>query len=190
MNTQRSAKLSFLFMASVVLGGITWGQHLPEEQVAKSPTEYALCGINIQKTLFTAAVQRLGPPTGFRVVEILKGARPAGAVAYVWQKNGVRIQATAYYYEENGKRIEDVLYSVKVWGARPTQDGVGRTGVGLALGDTLRDVKKYYGDRFFQSKTTKGLTHVQLEWTDGTELHLQFDAQGRISYMQLIANVE
>jgi hypothetical protein len=189
-------RLAQFLLSSVIVslmlgaGGRAAVQHLPEEHQAKDPPEHVLSGINVYSTLFTEAVKRMGAPTDFKVKEILAGSPPAGTVSYVWRKNGVRLEAAAHYFEESGKRIESVLYSVEVWGVKPGLGEVGRTGAGLSLEASLEEVKKLYGDRFLKGRTSKGLLYVQLEWGDGTQLNLDFDSRGRITHMQLIANVE
>jgi hypothetical protein len=190
MNVRHLAQLAVIvcLLVGPMLGGPA--QHLPEEQQAKGPSEHMLSGINVYSTLFTEAIRRLGAPTDFRVDEILVGPPPAGTVSYVWRKDGVRLEAAAHYYEENGKRIEGELYAVDVWGSRPTISGVGRTGAGLGLGDTIEDVKKHYGARFFKSQNTKGLDHIVVQWSDETNLELDFDRSGRIIHMQLMASIE
>jgi hypothetical protein len=185
----------FLVIICVSVGpvGNAAAQHLPEEQRAKGPPEHVLSGINVYKTLLTDAVRRLGQPTNIKIMtdEPKSGKAPSsGDVFYIWEKDGIRLRGATMYYERDGKRIESEFYSVDVWGVRPTQDGVGITGAGLALGDTIDKVVKCYGDRFFKDRTTKGMVFLQLQWTDETVLTVDFDRSGRIVHMQLTANIE
>jgi hypothetical protein len=193
MNVRHLAQLAVLVCLLVGPLGNGAAQHLPEEDIAKGPPEHVLSGINVYKTLLTEAFRRLGQPSRIKVDVDVPGkstARGSGGVDYTWVKDRVRLVASAEYYEENGKRIESKLYAVEVWGARPTSDGVGVTGAGLALGDTIEKVKKCYGDRFFKGKTSNGTTYLQIEWTDDTQLNIDFDNSGRIAHMQLMASIE
>lgn len=82
------------------------------------------------------------------------------------------------------------MFSVDVWGSAPN-DGLGKSGRGLTLGSTLQQQKALYGDRFFVSSTDKGkVKSVLLEWHDGTQLVIDYNSNGRISHMQLSANIE
>jgi len=55
---------------------------------------------------------------------------------------------------------------------------------GLALGQSLADVKRIYGSRFLQQGD-----NITLQWEDGTELRVHLTS-GRISLIEAVSNSE
>jgi hypothetical protein len=74
---------------------------------------------------------------------------------------------------------------VSVWGTKP-EGKLGRTGKGLALGDSINRLRVLYGSRYIE-RQAKDVHTVFIEWRDTTGLEIEFDKQGRINHMTLFA---
>jgi len=167
---------------------------LNRSQLATGKPDHELSGIDVHATgylLFATDIsqvtKRLGPPTS---TEIQKGSfasdKSGESRTYVWAKNGIRIQART----DVSKNAESGVYSVDAWG-NGSENGLGATGRGLALGATFQRQKAIYGNRFYASSVEKGqIKSVLIQWGDGTQLFIDYGPDQRIRHMQLMAAVE
>jgi hypothetical protein len=188
-----TAVAAFNFMMVVPVAA----DHLEGKQQAIGKQERILSGIDIYKTTIAEVIKMYGKPASRRDLPV-KGVKDGvgGYRDYIWEFNGLRLLAATGYHNDK----ESGVYSVDVWGAAPQGD-LGKTAHGLALGSTLEQQKALYGDRFFVSSTygkklpsgpdTKGkVKSVLLQWRDGTQLVIDYDSKGRVSHMQLSADIE
>ena len=198
---------SSLIRAALIVAGVAvlvllkpelaGADHLEGKQLAAGVAEYRLSGIDVYKTTIAEVIKMYGEPTSKRDIPA-EGAKNGvdGYRDYLWEAKGLRLLAGTRYHNEH----ESEVYSVDVWGAAP-HEGLGKTGRGLALGSTLQQQKALYGDHFFVSSTygkilssgpdTKGkIKSVLLEWHDGTQMVIDYDSNGHISHMQLMAEIE
>jgi hypothetical protein len=95
------------------------------------------------------------------------------AAEIVWDKDGSKIHATI--------NVDNIAYAVDV-GGRP--NATAKTGRGLQLGQTLKDLKRIYGLRFVRRGN-----EVILQWHDGTELRAML-VDSVIVSLTLVAAVE
>ena len=161
-------------------------QHVSADKMATSTPEHVLSGINVYSTNPTAVERRLGKPKKIKD-EPQPDYPGSGFVYHWWEIDGVQLCASLRYEPRNGRRVTSVLDVVEVWGTRPTKGGIGITGAGLALGDTLSDVRRHYGSSMSSSQRGRFL---QIYWKDGTELEITIDDRGRINRMRLLAQLE
>jgi hypothetical protein len=164
--------------------------HLEGKQQAPGKPEHMLSGIDVYKTTIAEVIKMYGEPTSKRDIPaegVKKGV--GGERNYIWERNGLRLGAWTYYHDDQ----EAGVNGVDVWGTAPNE-GLGKSGRGLALGSTPQEQKALYGDRFFVSSTygkmlpsgpdPKGkVKSVLLEWHDGTQMVIDYDSNGRISHM-------
>ena len=171
-------------LIAIGLVGSLIAQGRPADLIASGTPEHTLSGINVYVTRIADARKRLGIPT--RVVDYPERDRrvceSCGFRKYWWETSALRLSAAAGFHTENGRRIESMLYAVEVWGTRPSKNGVGLTGAGLGLGDSITSVRRFYGDRMSIARSM-----IIVEWKDGTELTVDADQTGQITHMQLIA---
>jgi hypothetical protein len=141
-----------------------------------------LSGIEIEKTFPHELIPLWGPPT--RITDTTYG--PTGSLTYTWERAGVRVDATVVYWMQEGERRESAIEKVLVSGIRPTRDGIGRTGCGVALGDGIDQVRACYGkpynDYAIEKKGTTpdalppGTRIVVYVWGVDSHLELVLDA--------------
>ncbi len=161
--------------------------HLEGKLRAPGQPEHMLSGIDVYKTTIAEIIKIYGEPTSRRDVPA-EGVKDGvgGERNYTWEKNGLRLAVWTGYHDD----YESGVYSVDVWGVTPN-DGLGKSSRGLTLGATLRQQKALYGDHFFVSSRDRDrVKSVLIEWRDGTQLVVDYDSDGRISHMQLSANLE
>jgi hypothetical protein len=171
--------------------------HLEGKQQALGRPEHMLSGIDVYKTTIAEVIKKYSEPTSKRNTPA-EGVKDGvgGYRDYIWEIRGLRLLAGTGYHNDH----ESGVYSVDVWGTSPNEE-LGKSGRGLTLGSTLQQQKALYGDRFFISSTygkmlpsgpdPKGkVKSVLLEWHDGTQMVIDYDSNGRISHMQLSANIE
>jgi hypothetical protein len=184
---------AFLFIAA----GSLAADHLEGKQQALGKPERMLSGIDVSKSTVAEVIQMYGKPASKRDIPA-EGVKDGtgGERNYVWERGGIRLGVWTYYHNDH----ESAVDAVDVWGKSPS--GVnGKSGQGLTLGATMEQQRIVYGDRFFVSSTygqqlpngpdPKGkVKSVLLEWHDGTQMVVDYDSNGRITHMQLSAEVE
>lgn len=171
-----------LFLTLVATSMSAVADHLRDSEIARGKADTVLCGVDVYATPLKQVVAELGPPT--KGDTTLSTIDQAGGVDYEWQAKGLRIELGAW-----NAKSESVPYSVEVWGTKPVRK-LGRTGRGLSLGDTQKDVLRIYGNRLFVTKLADGAKYMIIQWRDDTTLYLTFNLQGQINHMHLLASVE
>ena len=111
---------------------------------------------------------KLGKPSQYETFPKTEDSAEA-----IWSKNGSIIHA---YID-----ADLVAYSVRLSGS-PRADFT--TGRGLALGQTVEDLKRLYGRRFLLRGNL-----ITVQWQDGTEMRATLK-DGKITSLVLIAQVE
>ena len=164
------AVLGLLMVASTVADA----DHLPDNRVARGKADSILCGIDVKNSSVAALSKLLGKPTVVR------------SDTRIWKTANVKVEV-GIDQALNGDNSPGALYIsyVEVWGTKP--DGkLGRTGKGLALGDTIDRLREVYGTRYIE-KLANGVHTVSIEWRDTTGLQVEFDKNGRVNHMRLLA---
>lgn len=156
-------------------------QHLSKEQVSQSPPEHVLSEIDIARTRPVDVAAKIGEPSR---AEVFADEKFPGLDAkdYWWETGEVRLRAGTQFEKRNGKFVETEIRFVDVWGSRPSKNGLGITGAGLALGDSADKVRRCYGSRLSIEPS-----RLIVQWKDGTTLTIDTDHKGRIVHMQLVS---
>ena len=180
-----------LLMFCLVLTSRASADHLEGDQLAKGRVEHIFCGVNVYKTNASEAIKIYGKPTTIEIVPLKDSVYPpAGDKNYIWKKPGLKMELYTGFYIEHQKTIESVASGVDVWGEKP-RGQIGVTGQGLVLGDSIAKVEKIYGKKFYKNKNVNsGLTYVEVQWQDGTQLMIDFNRNEKINHMQLAAETE
>ena len=170
--------------------------HLEGKQLATGVAEHRLSGVDVYRTTIAEVIKMYGEPTSKRDLSEEVGHGTGKWYSYAWEKEGIKLVAWAHDETEHGT----VVYGVDMWGSAPNER-LGKTGRGLTLGSTLQQQKALYGDRFFVSSTygkmlpsgpdpKSKIKSVLLEWHDGTQMVVDYDLNGHISHMQLMADMD
>jgi hypothetical protein len=156
-----------LFLA-VLLAGLCLADHLPDNLVQRGKADVLLCGIDVYHTTLADLKKRFGTP-------LTEKPYPdaSAEVEAVWEQDGSRIHVVI----DAGHVAEGLDVSGK-------PSPVAKTGRGLALGQSLADIKRIYGSRYFRQGD-----EIRIEWEDGTHLTVTLSS-GRISRLQLGAGLE
>lgn len=174
------AVLTVLLACPVQAGSTGDGQQGRE---AEGAAEHRLCSLDVYRSTLSQAVALFGQPASVKEMPA-DGDEPARAYAS-WERDGVRLGVWTF-----ARRSEKAINTVDVWGSAAS-GLLGVTGRGLRLGGTFDQQKVIYGPRFYTNATYGAdpdkVETVELEWHDGTQLIIDYDAGGRISHMQLNA---
>jgi len=173
------ALLAFLHASPVQADGD--GQ---QGRQAEGPAEHLLCGLDVYRSTLTQAITLFGQPATLKEMPG-EGGDPAKSYA-TWERDGMRMGVWTSLRRDREKAIN----TIDVWGSS-SMGLLGASGRGLRLGGTLDQQKTIYGNRFYTNATygsdPNKVESVLLEWHDGTQLVVDYDAGGRISHMQLNA---
>ncbi|MBZ5696846.1 MAG: hypothetical protein LAN36_15980 [Acidobacteriia bacterium] len=181
------------------------GDHLEPEQRARGKVESLLCGINVNWTPIARVLEKYGKPIKLPDYPNESPNPPGGGERkYEWDfESGITMVVYTMYSDKPTGTPQDPFpageyaYAVDVKGSSPRGE-LGRTGRGLALGDTLDRVKRIYGPRFLLGQNTlTRFNYVVIQWIDprtrkedDTTMDIDFDSHGRISHIELAADVE
>lgn len=171
--------------------------HLDVKHQAKGKSERILSSIELDKTSIEGAKIQLGDP---RIIESYPSDNSKdgskGERSYTWELDGLRVRTWSFYDKEK----ESNIYSVEVWGTS-SQGKYGITGRGLELGADIKKQIEVYGGNYHISSTygkinanehnsVSQIKTAIIEWSDGTQLIVDYDLAGHISHMQLLENIE
>jgi hypothetical protein len=160
-------------------------EEMPREKRAHGRRETVLAGIDAARKSLADIKRLYGPPD---VVD--KTPTPPGysEIEYRWERPGRNRLAVRTRNEEGEP---ERLVEIDVWGEKPT-GRLGRTGRGLALGDTLRSVERIYGRRYevLRPAGPGRRLAIWIAWDDDWNLHLDFDEHQRIDHIQVAKNEE
>ncbi len=170
----RLNRFLFIPLLTAVIAPIAPADHLPEGKRAQGKGESVLCGIDLQHASLEDLTKLLGEPTAVR-----EDAR-------VWKTQNVKVEVGIDRVLNPDNTLGQYYVSyVEVWGRKP--DGkFGRTGRGLALGDTIERLRALYGNRYVE-KGSKGVQTVSIEWRDTTWLDVEFDGTGHVNHIKLLS---
>jgi hypothetical protein len=202
-------------LAAVALQFIAVGEAaagLPDKgQLATGEHEVTLSGVRVgirpvgtelpEGTPISEIVKLYGPPASKEDAVVPDGA--GGTRFYRWEWPGLKMSvATYFFYCPNGDTpngcspnanrpeaqrtmVESAPEYIDVWGDGP-KGNLGITGRGLALGSTLEQQKALYGNRYETLYTEKdGTTHIQMEWSSGAYLMIDYGPSGHSNHMRL-----
>jgi hypothetical protein len=182
----------WIIMVLAAVGASSLGAAGTAGQKPAASVERRLSGIELSRTFPHELIPRWGPPT--RIKDTTFGS--TGSLTYTWERVGARIDVTVVYWTREDQRCESAIEKVLVSGIRPTPDGIGRTGCGVALGDGIDDVRACYGnphqDYVIRKKGTTpdalpaGTRIVAYAWGFDSYLELALDAGSRkVTRMEL-----
>ena len=152
----------------ILLSGLGFADHLPDNLMQRGKSETLLCDIDVYHTTLADLQKRFGSPLSYKTYP-----ETESHVEIVWEHEGSRIHVRF--------NTDNIAWVVDVSGER---NPMAKTGRGLALGQSLADVKRIYGTRFSQRGDD-----ITLQWEDETELRIHLSS-GRIGSLKLIADEE
>jgi len=132
----------FLFPA------ILLADHLPDNLITRGKEETVLCGIDVIRSHDSDLLKKFGKPTKY-----LKYPEAGVDEAEIrWNVDGSIIRAYI--------NADHVAYSVEVSGKA---GAITKTGRGLSLGQTLADLERIYGKKYWKQGN-----EITLQWDDKT----------------------
>lgn len=157
--------------------------------------EHVLAGIDISGEI-EQVIAKYGEPDVVRNVTVEGSPQGSGERNYIWKKGLTTTSVTTgHHVDTAGEQVESETYEIEVMG-RSAEGEIGKTGAGLALGDTRNKASKIYGDLFHESQIYKSPlrgNHVPVlavEWQNGTRLCIALDERDRINFIALMAPVD
>jgi len=174
-----------LLIGLVGLGSVGCADHLPDNLQARGRPETKPARINLNGVKFADIIRRYGQPNRMKAWE---SDRPdySSSYDYYWLKPGLKLHVVV---ERLPRKDPDWEYVSLVEVTSGTSRQVGRTGRGLKLGDTLRDLERIYGFRFNVRNISKLKIHdVLIQWRrEEYSLVATLDRHHRISGLTLVA---
>ena len=202
-----AAALQFIAMGVAAAG-------LPDkDQLVIGEPEVTLSGIRVgirpvgtelpEGTPISEIIKLYGPPASREDAVVPDGA--GGTRFYKWEWPGLKMSVATYLFycpsgdtpnacspdanlpEAQRTTVESAPAYIDVWGDGP-KGNLGITGRGLALGSTPEQQKALYGDRYETLYIEKsGTTHIQMEWSSGAYLMIDYGPNGHSNHMRLTA---
>jgi hypothetical protein len=178
-----------LFVALVVfligVGSPSRADHLSHNLAAQGKPETKLAGINLRNATLADIVRRYGPPTKVQGVEE-HDPGIASSFDYYWIKSGMHLHILV---ERFPNKLPDWQYVSLIEVNSSTVNRIGRTGRGLKLGDSLDDLKRIYGPRYYVRNISKFKIHdVMIQWRrEEYSLVATLDQNNRITKLSLAA---
>ena len=159
-----------------------FADHLPDHLQARGRPETVLARINLETTSIEKIIKLYGKPTEEKKWE--PGMpNSAGQIDYYWRRRGLNLHVQIEFIDKDPswKPVELVEVSVG------TSRSVGVTRAGLALGDTLADLRRVYGRRFHLRSIPKHNIHdVTVQWRrEEYSLVATLDSKNRITSLSL-----
>jgi hypothetical protein len=143
-------------------------------------SETVLAGIDVYNGTIERAIEKLGKPNH---VAVSPGTDTTFSVGvYEWQTRTSSLRITAYESAST-----HMIMSIDVAGAHP-DSGIGTTGRGLKLGDTIGDARRTYGLRPYFATTlpdNNGIPGMFIGNDFEPHLQIDFDKVGKVNHMKL-----
>lgn len=185
---RESVRAIFLLVSVLILSQACSAARLQEDQIARGQPERVLSGVDIFGSI-RDVIAKYGDPS--RVEETAaQDAPPGGGLrTYFWNKDHVRFSVVTGHYvdQKTGKEVESKTFSIQVEGSE-SSGNLGRTRVGLSLGDNLKKAYQIYGAHFHKHSLPDGHPSLQMQWQNGTSLTITVTTQGRINRFILEAS--
>jgi hypothetical protein len=175
---------SVMLLAFASMVGWAYADHLSGAQVALGHFETRLGPIWLEHTTKNDLIKLYGPPSEEKTLPDDQDSS-RGERLYFWNINGSKLGVRTWFQPKGESSID----SAEVWGTKALKWA--RTGKGLKIGDSEADLKRIYGRRF-QSGRRKGdnILYIFIQWANGTEIHVDFSPQNKISHIQIAAPIE
>ena len=163
---------SAIVLSVLFLGGMVRADHLPDSLLAGGRPENVLAGIDLEHTTLAQVVSKWGQPTTVQEED------------YYWDKGTFKLHLIIESTKEQGEYIA----AIEIEGNK-FPDSLGRTGRGLRLGDSLRDLIRIYGKKFQRHRVPLyDVDEVSIQWRrEEITLDAQFDSRGKIKILTLLA---
>jgi hypothetical protein len=179
-NNRRSHRFQYLIIGVALLcARPVLADHLPDNELASGKADTVLCGFDPYFTPMKDILSKLGKPDRI-------DPRPTDKVnvTYQWSKGSLTIKANAYQLD--GYLDRTPVY-IEVSGSDP--DGFCATGRGLKLGDSLADVRRFYG-RYGVRWTGKGKRTITIQWNDESTVFVDLTKSGRVEAITALGEIE
>jgi hypothetical protein len=142
-------------------------------------SETVLAGIDVHKNTIAQAIEQFGKPSRVAVTPGTDTTFPVGVYEWVTRTSSLRITVD----EDAGKKI----MSIDVVGEDRTF-GMGTTGRGLRLGDTIGNARRIYGLRPYFGATlpdNNGIPGMFIGNDFEPHLQIDFDKVGKVNHIKL-----
>ena len=160
-----------------------FADHLPEHQLARGRPETTLARIDLRRTNIEKIVRVYGKPTEEKKWEPGM-SNSSGQIDYYWRKKGLNLHVQIEFIAKDPSWKPIVLVEV----SEGTSRMIGTTRAGLAVGDTLTDLRRVYGRRFHVRNIPKHDIHdVMVQWRSGYSLVATLNRKNRIVNLFLSA---
>ena len=178
--------VALLAVSLIGLSSTSHADHLPDNLQARGTPETTLAGIHLTEHTKIADVIRLyGKPTEVKGSES-DNPNIASSYDYYWIRPGLDLHVLVERLERKIPGWEYVsLVEVDVGTSRR----VAKTGRGLKVGDSMKKLKRIYGNRFKIRDIPKLKIHdVMIQWRrEEFSLVATLDEHGRITALALAA---
>jgi hypothetical protein len=164
------------------LGVVGHADHLPHNLQARGKPETRLAGIDLRRAKLADVIKVHGQPTKVKAWE-QDNPKIANSYDYYWNTRGVNLKVGVV----RALNIEYVSF-VEIEGPK-SRNKNSRTGAGLSLGNTIRDIKRIYGARFKRRNIPKQkIKDVMIQWRqEEYSLVATLDSQNKITSLSLAA---
>ena len=160
--------------------------HLPDNLQARGRPETTLAGIRLtDRTKLADVIRRYGKPTKVKAWES-DDSNISNSYDYYWVRPGLNLHVLV---ERLPRKIPGWEYVSLLEVDSGTSRKIARTGKGLKVGDSLKDLKRIYGYRFKIRDNPKLKIHdVMIQWRrEEYSLVATLDRQNRITSLWLSA---
>ena len=173
-----------LALIALSLSSVTLADHLPEKDLARGRPETSLAGVDLSHAKLADIIKLYGRPTKVEGVDT-QNPRIVDSFDYTWVKSGLNLRVVVQRSSVPTKFEYVSAIEVEVGTSRRN----GRTGAGLRLGDTVRDLRRIYGNRFRVHRNSKYEVYaVTIQWRrEEYSLSVSLDEHDRIVALSLYA---
>jgi hypothetical protein len=160
--------------------------HLPLKDQAKGEPEQMLALVILGRTRVSDVIKLYGKPSELSKEPNPPDLKVVDTYHYYWTKGSTKLHLLVY----GGAEVKgnEYIAMIEVEGS-PSSGQLVRTGRGLKLGDSLRDVRRIYGPRYkVRNIPSLNIHDVMIQWRKAEfSLVAELDAKGRIKKMSLFA---
>jgi hypothetical protein len=175
-----------MILSVVSFGSIVHADELPDNLQARGKPETRLARIDLKNIKLAGIIRRYGRPNRMKAWE---SDRPdfSSSYEYDWLRPRLKLHVVVERSPHGKDPNWEYVSLVEVRSGTSRQ--VGRTGKGLKLGDTFRDLKRIYGFRLKVRNIPKLKIHdVMIQWRqEGYSLVATLDRHNRITGLTLVA---
>jgi len=178
--------IALLLLGLIGLSSTSRADHLDEKQLAKGTPERTLAGIHLSEHTRIADVIRLyGQPTKREGSES-DNPNFASSYDYYWIRPRLKLHVLVQRFPRTMPGWEYISLVEVDFGS---SHGVAKTGKGLRLGNSLKDLKRIYGHRVqVRDIPEQNIRYAMIQWRqEEYSLVANLDKRDKITALQLVA---